>query len=75
MGRCRHHQEESWVREMSREYATERATMLLILVMEEEEGQRLGASRLASMLAFLGLRRLIGPQVVRKVSQTLQENT
>jgi hypothetical protein len=49
--------------------------MLLILVMEEEEGQRLGASRLASMLAFLGLRRLIGPQVVRKVSQTLQENT
>jgi hypothetical protein len=60
---------------MSREYATERATMLLILVMEEEEGQRLGASRLASMLAFLGLRRLIGPQVVRKVSQTLQENT
>jgi hypothetical protein len=60
---------------MSREYATERATMLLIFVMEEEEGQRLGASRLASMLAFLGLRRLIGPQVVRKVSQTLQENT
>jgi hypothetical protein len=49
--------------------------MLLILVMEEEEGQRLGAPRLASMLAFLGLRRLIGPQVVRKVSQTLQENT